>query len=246
MSQGFCQQIRLAHMCPESDQLKTKSNPGKFLRKCSFSDSLAKKGGFLDDKKYQKLKRDVHDRYLISVQLHQRAAAEVIQAAWRGHRVRLAYKQKLFEAQCKLQQTAAILIQKHWRGHKERSEFLKLKENLKSKKKLENSSAIVLQKWIRRFLAMKRLERLRNEKINRAATLIKAAWRGYKARLALKDLVIAKKLAEVQRRVSEAHKNVTEEKKLCNRTAYALDYLFTYKDMGMLILALNNLNVTLR
>ena len=201
---------------------------------------------FLAGKKYQKLKQDVHDRYQISVHLHQRAAAEVIQAAWRGHRVRLAYKQKLFEAQCKLQQTAAIMIQKHWRGHKERSEFLKLKENLKSKKKLENSSAIVLQKWIRRFLAMKHLERLKNEKINRAATLIKAAWRGYKARLALKDLVIAKKLAEVQRRVSEAHKNVTEDKKLCNRTAYALDYLFTYKDMGMLILALNNLNVTLR
>ena len=87
---------------------------------------------------------------------------------------------------------------------------------------------------------------LKNEKINRAATRIKAAWRGYKARLALKDLVIAKKLAEVQRRVSEAHKNVTEDKKLCNRTAYALDYLFTYKDMGMLILSLNNLNVTLR
>merc|ERR1711956_116837 len=82
-------------------------------------------------------------------------------------------------------------------------------------KKMENYSAIVLQKWIRRFLAVK-------------------------------DLVIAKKLAEVQRRVSEAHKNVTEDKKLCNRTAYALDYLFTYKDMGMLILALNNLNVTLR
>merc|ERR1712203_633348 len=58
---------------------------------------------FLAGKKYQKLKRDVHDRYLISVQLHQRAAAEVIQAAWRGHRVRLAYKQKLCEAQCNLQ-----------------------------------------------------------------------------------------------------------------------------------------------
>ena len=38
VSQGFCQQIRLAHICTESDQLKTKSNPGKFLRKSSFSD----------------------------------------------------------------------------------------------------------------------------------------------------------------------------------------------------------------
>ena len=70
-------------------------------------------------------------------------------------------KQKLFEDQCKLQQTAAIMIQKHWRGYKERIEFLRLNENLKSEKKLENSSAIVLQKWTRRFLAMKQLERLK-------------------------------------------------------------------------------------
>ena len=57
---------------------------------------------------------------------------------------------------------------------------------------------------------------------------------------------IAKQLEVVQRRVSEAHKNATEDKKLCNRTAFALDYLFTYKDMAMLIEALNNLNVSLR
>merc|ERR1719189_2816066 len=93
---------------------------------------------------------------------------------------------------------------------------------------------------------MKYLEKLKNEKLQRCATMIKAFWRGYKARLAMKKLVIAKQLAEVQRRVSEAHKNVTEDKKLCNRTAYALDYLFTFKDMGQLIIALEELNVTLR
>ena len=64
--------------------------------------------------------------------------------------------------------------------------------------------------------------------------------------MALKKEAIAKQLAEVQRRVSEAHRNATEEQKLCNRTAFALDYLYTYKDMAMLIEALNNLNVTLR
>ena len=47
VSQGFCQQIRLAHICTESDQLKTKSNPGKFLRKSTFSDFWAKIGVFL-------------------------------------------------------------------------------------------------------------------------------------------------------------------------------------------------------
>ena len=80
----------------------------------------------------------------------------------------------------------------------------------------------------------------------RAATTIKAAWRGRKARMTLKKAVIAKQLEVVQRKVSEAHKNATEDQKLCNRTAFALDYLFTYNDMSRLIEALNNLNVSLR
>ena len=46
VSQRFCQGKKLVHICMESEQLKTKSNPGKFWRKCSFSDFLAKMGGF--------------------------------------------------------------------------------------------------------------------------------------------------------------------------------------------------------
>ena len=46
VSQRFCQGKKLVHICMESEQLKTKSNPGKFWRKCSFSDFWAKIGGF--------------------------------------------------------------------------------------------------------------------------------------------------------------------------------------------------------
>ena len=38
VSQRFCQGKKLVHICMESEQSKTKSNPGKFWRKCSFSD----------------------------------------------------------------------------------------------------------------------------------------------------------------------------------------------------------------
>ena len=38
VSQRFCQGKKLVHICMESEQLKMKSNPGKFWRKCSFSD----------------------------------------------------------------------------------------------------------------------------------------------------------------------------------------------------------------
>ena len=112
---------------------------------------------------------------------------------------------------------------------------------LAREEKRRKASALLLQRvlqgWTvrRHFLEQKR-----------AATLIKAAWKGYKLRMALKKEAIAKQLAVVQRRVSEAHKNATEDQKLCNRTAFALDYLYTYKDMAMLIKSLNNLNITLR
>ena len=112
---------------------------------------------------------------------------------------------------------------------------------LAREEKRRKASALLLQRvlqgWTvrRHFLEQKR-----------AATLIKAAWKGYKLRMALKKEAIAKQLAVVQRRVSEAHKNATEDQKLCNRTAFALDYLYTYKDMARLIESLNNLNVTLR
>ena len=38
VSQRFCQRKKLVNICMESEQLKMKSNPGKFWRKCSFSD----------------------------------------------------------------------------------------------------------------------------------------------------------------------------------------------------------------
>ena len=42
VSRVFCQWEMIVHICTESEQLKTKWNPGKFWRKCSFSDFLAK------------------------------------------------------------------------------------------------------------------------------------------------------------------------------------------------------------
>lgn len=54
----------------------------------------------------------------------------------------------------------------------------------------------------------------------------------------------SKRLAEVRLRVEEANKRATEEKKLCNRTAFAIDYLYKLKDMANLIKALNDLGIT--
>ena len=51
VSRVFCQWEMIVHICTESEQLKTKWNPGKFWRKCSFSDFLAKMGVFWGWKK---------------------------------------------------------------------------------------------------------------------------------------------------------------------------------------------------
>ena len=51
----------------------------------------------------------------------------------------------------------------------------------------------------------------------------------------------AKRLAEVRKRVDEANRKATEDKKLCNRTAFAIDYLYKLKDMAYLIKAMNDL-----
>ena len=46
VSRVFCQWEMIVHICTESEQLKMKWNPGKFWRKCNFSDFLAKMGVF--------------------------------------------------------------------------------------------------------------------------------------------------------------------------------------------------------
>ena len=50
-----------------------------------------------------------------------------------------------------------------------------------------------------------------------------------------------KRIEEVREKVKKANENVTEEKKLGNRTNFALDYLYSFRDMGQLIQAVQDL-----
>ena len=70
--------------------------------------------------------------------------------------------------------------------------------------------------------------------------LFQAHWRGYRFRKGVKEEQ-ARRLAEVRAKMSEAAKNATEAKKLCNRTAFALEFLYKSKDMSCLIGALTDL-----
>ena len=171
-------------------------------------------------------------------------AALIIQTNFRRHAAQnQLYAMKRENARKK--HDAATLIQKHVKMYLAKKKFVQLKNQIEaerlSKEVQRENATLILQHAFKGWR-----DRVAFLRKRRAATLIKASWRSFKVRQIMKKAVIAKQLEIVQRRVSEAHKNATEEKKLCNRTAFALDYLFTYKDMAMLIEALTNLNVSLR
>lgn len=67
--------------------------------------------------------------------------------------------------------------------------------------------------------------------------IIQAVWRGRQVRMKNKS----KKLEAVRKRVVEAHRSATEDKKLGNRTESALDYLLKYKQLSQILEALVHL-----
>ncbi len=55
---------------------------------------------------------------------------------------------------------------------------------------------------------------------------------------------LGKRVEEAREKVKIATENVTEDAKLGNRTNFALDYLYSFKDMAQLIKALEDLGMT--
>ena len=51
----------------------------------------------------------------------------------------------------------------------------------------------------------------------------------------------SKKLSVVRQRVQQANAAATEDRKLCNRTSSALDFLLNYKQLAFILEALINL-----
>ena len=137
----------------------------------------------------------------------------------------------------------ATLIQKNVRMFLAKKTLTVMKAEALRRQELialrKDNAACILTTNIRGWLIRKEFL-----KAKKAAVSIQSLWRGYKTRKLIRleaEAEMAKKIAEMQRRVSEAAKNATDDKKLCNRTAFALDYLLNSKDMAMLIQALTNL-----
>ncbi|XP_071948699.1 uncharacterized protein [Antedon mediterranea] len=98
-------------------------------------------------------------------------------------------------------------------------------------------ATVTLQSYFRMFQIQKKVCNMKNAALN-----IQRVWRGYIVRKKLK----IKKLKLIRGRFIVATKEATEDKKLCNRTETALDYIMRYKQVSHILEALRNLDVVTR
>ncbi|XP_041471863.1 LOW QUALITY PROTEIN: abnormal spindle-like microcephaly-associated protein homolog [Lytechinus variegatus] len=158
-----------------------------------------------------------------------------LQRAFRNFRLRRAFKQKM---------DAITSIQRWMRAKLQRLRFQKIR-----------AATCILQRATRRYLIKKNvaatrlqsvarvwLAKRRIQKMHSAALKMQALWRGHRIRCSIKS----KKVSAARARCQRANQNVTEEKKLCNRTATALDYLLHYKSMHRILETLISLEVVSR
>ncbi|KAK3088174.1 hypothetical protein FSP39_015668 [Pinctada imbricata] len=158
-----------------------------------------------------------------------------IQRAYRKYRTLCAAKKKI----------KSILCIQHWmRAKLVRLRYLRFKRSLTEVQRLckvhlrrREDSARIIQAYFRRWQTRQQEQR----KIHAAVTL-QAVWRGRQIRIKSKS----RKLANIRQRIEEANRSATEEKKLCNRTASALDYLLKYKHLSQILDALMHLDVATR
>ncbi|XP_060686162.1 abnormal spindle-like microcephaly-associated protein isoform X2 [Hemiscyllium ocellatum] len=100
-----------------------------------------------------------------------------------------------------------------------------------------HKAAVVIQKVARHFLYKTRKQRFHSGVIK-----IQALWRGYCLRKKTNNLQID----TIRRHIEQANQNSTEEQKLCNRTAVALDYILKYKHFSHILAALKHLEAATR
>eukprot|EP00057_Strongylocentrotus_purpuratus_P032518 XP_787918.3 PREDICTED: abnormal spindle-like microcephaly-associated protein homolog isoform X1 [Strongylocentrotus purpuratus] len=158
-----------------------------------------------------------------------------LQRAFRNFRLRMAFKQKM----------DAITTIQNWmrakllclRFQKLRAAALVLQRAAKRYLVRKNVAATRLQSVARVWLAKRQVQ-----KMHSAALMMQALWRGHRVRCSIKS----KKVSAARARCQRANRNVTEEKKLCNRTATALDYLLHYRSMHRILETLISLEVVSR
>eukprot|EP01039_Chlorochromonas_danica_P008918 gene8917-9836_t len=98
--------------------------------------------------------------------LQQTSAAFIIKA-YRSYRI----KKKLYKLVYYNRFARAIIIQRYYRGFRERKAYLQHLEEKYREERMKNKNAVIIQKYVRRFLAELALDRLYEAKDNRQIEL---------------------------------------------------------------------------
>ncbi|XP_039211149.1 abnormal spindle-like microcephaly-associated protein [Crotalus tigris] len=132
---------------------------------------------------------------------------------------------------------STIKIQRWYRGNWQRRKYLQYRKKI-----------IIIQRMVRRWISRRTINTVGIPKdinpqiVSAGVTKFQALWRGYSWRKktdtpetrSLRDSLII------------ANKESKEEKKLCNRTSVAIDYLLRYKHFSYILTALKDLEVVTR
>ncbi|KAL3871776.1 hypothetical protein ACJMK2_039754 [Sinanodonta woodiana] len=156
-----------------------------------------------------------------------------IQRFWKKYQVLKLAREKLHNVLVIQRWMQAKLVRLHYL--QTRSRICKIQAAVRCWLHRRNQAARVLQLATRRWLIRRRVI-----KMNLAATKVQCMWRGYQVR----RKSTGKKIVQARKRCQEARRSATEDKKLCNRTSSALDYLLKCKHLSQILDALMNLDVS--
>ncbi|XP_067893808.1 abnormal spindle-like microcephaly-associated protein isoform X2 [Heterodontus francisci] len=139
---------------------------------------------------------------------------------------------------------SVICIQRWFRACLQRSRYLDKRQKIIVVQRTvkvwlvrRHQAAVVIQKAVKLFLY-----KTRKERFHSGIVKIQALWKAYCSRKKTDNLQII----TIRHRIQQANQNSTEEQKLCNRTAVALDYILKYKHFSHILAALQHLEVATR
>ncbi|XP_047192689.1 abnormal spindle-like microcephaly-associated protein isoform X2 [Scophthalmus maximus] len=162
-------------------------------------------------------------------------SAMKIQRALRAHRALKSAKRQIH---------SVVTVQRWVRARQQRRRYLEDRRKvvvaqraIKRWSARRHDAASVIQQAVRRFLLLRRQQR-----VEQGIVKAQALWRGHRSRR-LNDKPKVVRLRHRLRQVSAA---VREEDKLCNKTSSALDYLLRYKHFSYILEALKNLETATR
>ncbi|XP_061489951.1 abnormal spindle-like microcephaly-associated protein [Rhineura floridana] len=152
-------------------------------------------------------------------------------------RIQRAYRMHLHLKCVHLQLSSVLYIQRWYRAKLQRRKYLQYREKI-----------IKIQRIVKRWMSCRNVaadavqESKTQETLTNGITKFQALWRGYSWR---------KKTDTAETRTLRdslviANKESKEEKKLCNRTALAIDRLLKYKHFSYILAALKDLEVVTR